>query len=297
MFDPEALVQFLLSGLTAGCAYSLVALGIVLSANVSGVVNLAQGEYVAVGGLVLASLAGLGVPLPACGLAVVLAGLLLGAAQQRLTVEPTRNSPAFVQITVSLGVAVVVRGLAYLAYGKDPLHAPDFSGDDVFFFYGAILPLQALWVWGGTVLLLALVFGVLSFTMLGRAIRACAINDRAARLVGVNPRRMSLAVFMATGALSTVGGALIAPITLASWDAGLVIGLKGLIAAIFGNFRQPVHAVLAGLAIGVGESLIAGFGSSEAKDVVLYGLLLAALLLFGGVFARGRDMLHLGSSH
>ena len=297
MFDTEAFLQFLLSGTTAGCAYGLVALALVLSANVSGVVNLAQGEYVAVGGLVLASLASLGVPIALCCAAAALTGLLLGALQERLTVEPTRASPAFVQITVSLGVAVVIRGVAYLATGKDPLRAPGFSGDDVFVVGGAILPVQAIWVWAGTAALVALVFGLLSSTMLGRAIRACSINRRAAQLMGINPRAMSLAVFMATGALSTIGGALIAPITLASWDAGLVIGLKGLIAAIFGHFRKPVQAVVAGLTIGIAESLIAGYGSSDAKDVILYGLLLAALLVLGGVFARGRDALHLGSSY
>ena len=74
-------------------------------------------------------------------------------------------------------------------------------------------------------------------------------------------------MFTATGALSTLGGALIAPIALASWDSGIGIGLKGLIAAIFGNFRRPVHAVAGGLAIGIGEALISGLGSSEAKDV------------------------------
>lgn len=297
MFDIENLVQFVLSGTTSGCAYALVALGIVLSANVSGVVNLAQGEYVAVGGLVFATMAASGLPFAVCLAGVVAAGLLLGALQERLTVEPTRNAAAFVQITVSLGVAVVMRGSAYLIWGKDPVPAPGFTGDDVFIFEGAILPIQALWIWGGTALLLAVAFGVLSFTMRGRAIRACSVNRRAAQLVGINPRAMTLTVFMATGALSTVGGALIAPITLASWDAGVVIGLKGLIAAIFGSFRNPVRAVLAGLAIGIGESLISGYYSSEARDTALYGLLLASLLILGGVFARGRDSLRLGSSH
>lgn len=295
--DWLSLIQFLLSGTTSGCAYALVALAIVLSANVSGTINLAQGEYLAVGGLVFAWLSSLGMPIAVCCLAVVTAGALLGAAQERLTVEPTRASPSFIRITVSLGVAVVIRGAAYLAFGKDPWRAPGFSGDDVFELFQAILPLQAIWIWAGTAILLALVFGVLSFTMLGKAVRACSINRRAAQLVGIDPRRMSLMVFMATGALSTIGGALIAPITLASWDAGLIVGLKGLIAAIFGNFRDPVRAVAAGLLIGIAESLISGFGSSDAKDVVLYALLLAALLIMGGVFARGRGSLHLGSSH
>lgn len=297
MPDTADLVQFLLSGTLVGCAYALVALGIVVSANVSGIINLAQGEYVAVGGLVLALLAPMGVPLPVCLAAVLLAGLLLGAVQERLTVQPTLSSAPFVQITVTLGVAVVIRGTAFLLCGKDPLGAPGFSGDDVFFLGGAILPFQALWIWGGTVVMVAGGFVALKYTLFGRAIRACAINPRAARLMGINPRAMSLTVFAATGALSTVSGALIAPIALASWDAGVMIGLKGLIAAIFGGFRSPARAVLAGLAIGVSEALISGLGSSESKDVILYGLLLGALLVMGGVFARGRDQLHIGSSH
>ena len=296
MFATEDLAQFLLSGLVSGCAYALVALGIVVSANVSGVINLAQGEYVAVGGLVLTSLSALGAPLPVSLAAVLAAGMLLGAIQERLTVQPTLASAPFVQITVTLGVAVVIRGTLFLVYGKDPLSVPGFSGDDVFFLGGAILPLQAWWIWGGTAALLLGGFAVLSYTLFGRAIRACAINPRAARLMGINPRAMSLAVFAATGAFSTVGGALLAPIALASWDAGIVIGLKGLIAAIFGGFRSPVRAVSAGLVIGVLESLISGLGSSEARDVILYALLLGALLVMGGVFTRGRDRLRISSS-
>jgi len=297
MPNAAALAQFLLAGTTTGCAYALVALGIVLSANVSGVINLAQGEYVAIGGLFLTSLVALKAPLPACLLGVGLLGALLGVLQETLTVRPTRTSPSFIQITVTLGVAVVMRGFAYLIYGKDPIGVSGFSGDDVFVLLDAILPLQSLWIWGGTALLLILVFGVLGFTPIGRAIRACAINMRAARLMGIDPHRMSVAVFAVSGALSALGGALIAPLTLASWDAGLTIGLKGLIAAIFGGFRSPVTAVFAGLAIGIAESLVAGFGSSDARDVVVYAGLLIALLVMGGVLAKGRDRLRLGSSY
>jgi branched-chain amino acid transport system permease protein len=296
MLDGAALAQFLLTGLTTGCAYALVALAIVLMFNVSGVVNLAQGEYGALGGLLLASMSAMHLPLPVSLAAVIAAGMLLGAAQERLTIRPIRSAPQFVQITVTLGVAVAIRGAAFLIWGKDPLNVPGFSGDDVFFLWGAILPVQAIWIWGGTAILLALVFVVLAFTQVGRAIRACSLNGRAARLMGINPQRMTVLVFAAGGAMSTLGGALIAPLTLASWDSGLTIGLKGLIAAIFGSFRSPGLAVAAGLAIGALESCIAGFGSSEAKDVVLYLILLAALLVMGGVFARGRDRLHIGTS-
>ena len=296
MLDLAAIAQFFLSGLTNGCAFALVAVTIVLNANVSGVVNLAQGEYVAVGGLLLASLAAMGLPLPASLALIAAAGLFLGAIQERLTIRPIRNSARFLQITVTLGVAVAIRGAAFLIWGKDPLSAPGFSGEGVVFIAGALLPTQAIWVWGGTAALLIFIFSILSFTQLGRAIRACSINERAARLMGIDPVRMTLLVFAVSGAMSTLSGAIIAPLTLASWDSGLTIGLKGLIAAIFGGFRSPALAVSAGLAIGVLEAFLAGFGSSEAKDVVLYAVLIGALLVMGGVFARGRDRLHLGSS-
>src|SRR6478752_6302089 len=85
----------------------------------------------------------------------------VGTAQERLTIRPIRSAPQFVQITVTLGVAVAIRGAAFLIWGKDPLNVPGFSGDDVFFLWGAILPVQAIWIWGGTAILLALVFVVL----------------------------------------------------------------------------------------------------------------------------------------
>jgi branched-subunit amino acid ABC-type transport system permease component len=297
MLDAAALAQFLLAGATTGCTYALVALGIVLAANVSGVVNLAQGEYVAVGGLLLVTLLGLGLPLILCLCGVGLLGAIIGALQEALTVRPARNSPHFIQVTVTLGVAVMIRGVAYLIYGKDPIAVPGFSGDDAFVLLDAILPLQSLWIWGGTAALVAMTFGILSLTSIGRAIRACSINPRAARLMGIDPERMSLSVFAASGALSAIGGALIAPLTLASWDSGLTIGLKGLIAAIFGGFRSPTKAVVAGLAIGIAESLVVGFGSSNARDAIVYGGLLVALLAMGGVLTRGRDRLRLGSSY
>jgi len=296
MPDAAALAQFLLAGTTTGCTYALVALGIVLAANVSGVINLAQGEYVAIGGLFLATLLAFGMPLILCLCGVALLGAVVGALQEVLTIRPTRSSPHFIQVTVTLGVAVMIRGVAYMIYGKDPIGVPGFSGEDVFVLFDAILPVQSLWIWGGTTILVFLTFGILNLTSVGRAIRACSINQRAARLMGIDPEQLSVSVFAVSGALSALGGALIGPLTLASWDGGLTIGLKGLIAAIFGGFRSPTKAVVAGLAIGIGESLVVGFGSSSARDAIVYGILLVALLAMGGVLAKGRDRLHLGSS-
>lgn len=286
--DFSVFVQLLLPGLTTGCVYALVALGFVLCANVSEVVNFAQGEYVMLGGVVAAFLFAHGVPLPVTILVATLVGAILGALQERLTLAPVRHSPYFIQITITLGVAVVLRGVALIAFGKDPLSMPGFSGDDVFEVAGAVVPVQSLWVWGTTALLLAAVFWFLKFTDPGRAVRACSINLQAARLMGVDAGKLTLVVFAVAGAAGALAGVVIAPIVLANWDAGIAYGLKGFIGAILGNFRSPAIAVLGGLGIGILESFAAGYLSSGYKDAIVYGVLLAYLLLRGGVFVFGR---------
>lgn len=289
--DLQLFAQFVLPGLTTGCIYALVAMGFVLCANVSGVINFAQGEFVMVGGLIGISLAGFGAPLPVTLVGVAAAGAALGVLQERLTLAPVRESPAFVQITITLGVSVVIRGVSLIVWGKDPVSMPGFSGDDVFTFAGAVLPVQTTWVWGATLAMLLGMFWFLKFTSAGRAVRACATNLTATRLMGIDAERMTILVFAAAGAAGALGGAVIAPIALGRYDAGLEYGLKGFIGAIIGGFRSPGLAVLGGLGIGLVEALAVGYVSSAAKDALAYGLLLAYLLVRGGVFAFGRSAL------
>ena len=287
--------QLLLPGLTTGCVYALIALGFVLCYNVSNVINMAQGEFVMLGGLLAAWMYAMGIPLPLAVLLATLAGALLGAAQERLTLAPVRNSPQFIQVTITLGVAVILRGFALIFFGKDPIGIPGFSGNGIFFLFDAILPVQTLWVWGATALMLLAMYGFLQHTDTGRAVRACSINPVAARLMGVNADRLTLIVFAVAGATGALAGAVITPIVLANWDAGFLYGLKGFIGAIMGGLRSPTIAVVAGLGVGVAESLAAGYLSSGWKDAIVYGLLLAYLLVRGGVFVTGRAGLTAGT--
>jgi len=287
--------ELLLPGLTTGCVYALVALGFVLTANVANVVNFAQGEYVMLGGMLTAWLYAEGVPLwLAIPLATVVCAMI-GAAQERLTLAPVRHTPQFIRVTITLGVAVVLRGIALIAFGKDPLSLPGFSGDGAFEIGGAVMPLQTLWVWGATAALLLVTFWFLKFTDIGRAVRACSINLQAARLMGVKAERLTLLVFAAAGGTGALAGIVVTPIVLSTWDAGISYGLKGFIGAILGSLRSPTIAVAGGLGIGVIESLSAGYISSGMKDAIVYGVLIVYLLVQGGVFVFGRATLIDGS--
>ena len=294
--DSQTFFQLLLPGLTTGCVYALVALGFVLTANVSGVVNFAQGEFVMLGGIVAAALVAMHVPTALAVVGATLTGAAVAALQERLTLAPVRQTPHFIRITITLGVAVVLRGIALILFGKDPLFLPGFTGDGVFTLFGAVLPIQSLWVWIATAALLAGTFWFLKFTDVGRAVRACSTNLRAARLMGVNAERLTLLVFALAGGTGALAGIVITPSVLANWDAGVAYGLKGFIGAILGGFRSPAVAVLGGLGIGVVESMAAGYVSSGYKDAIVYGVLIAYLLVRGGVFVFGRASLNTGSN-
>jgi branched-chain amino acid transport system permease protein len=293
--DSFVFFQLLLPGLTTGCVYALVALGFVLTANVTGVVNFAQGEYVMLGGMLTAWAFGEGVPLWIAIPAATLICAALAAAQERFTLAPVRNTPHFIRVTITLGVAVILRGIALIAFGKDPLTLPGFTGDGVVKMFGAIVPVQSLWGWGATALLLVATFWFLKYTDVGRGVRACSINLQAARLMGIDTERLTLFVFAAAGGTGALAGIVITPIVLANWDAGISYGLKGFIGAILGGLRSPSVAVVGGLGIGVLESLSAGYISSGWKDAIVYGVLIAYLLVRGGVFTVGRKTLVTGS--
>lgn len=295
--DWQTLSQFVLSGMSTGCIYALVALGFVLCSNATGVINFAAGEYVMVGGLVAASLVGLGVPVGLAVAAAVVAGAVLGLFQERATLAPISYAPDFIRITVTLAFAIVVRGAALIVWDKDPYSLPGFSSDGVFQLLGAYLVWQVVWVWALTAVTLVVLYILLMRTALGRAIRACSDNPVAARLMGIDPARMAMAVFAASGAIGALGGAAIAPITLASWSVGIEFGLKGFIGALVAGFRSPPLAVAAGLAIGVAETLTAGYVSSGYRDIVVYSLLILVLIATSGLLRRGRKPLTMIGRH
>jgi branched-subunit amino acid ABC-type transport system permease component len=237
------LSQYLFSGLSVGCIYALVALGFVVIANVSGVYNFAQGDYVMLGGMIVAwgsreqvSML-LAVPL------AMLVGAGVAAVQERVTVAPIRGRVGpLAMVVVTLGFGLVVQGLALRIWKEDALRAEPFT-DGFFQLFDANLSRQVWWVWGTTAVVLAVVVALFRFTGIGRAMRACAINATAARLHGIRVSRMSLSAFVLAGALSGLVGAVTVPLTFVRWNSGLEVGLIGFIAAALGGFTSPGRAV------------------------------------------------------
>jgi branched-chain amino acid transport system permease protein len=270
--------QYLLTGLTVGAVYALVALGFSIIYNASQVINFAQGEFVMVGGMCSVWLVDQGVPLPAAVILAVAAAAVLGLLLEKFAVEPARGAPVVTLIIITIGASILLRGLATLVWDKKIHVLKPFSGETPLQVGGAVVLPQSLWVLGVTLAIVLLLSWFFGRTLLGKALLATSHNRLAAQLVGISVRNVMLLSFSLSAALGAVAGILVAPITFTSWDVGVMLGLKGFAAAILGGLGSGAGAVLGGMVLGIAESMSAGYVSSAYKDAIAFVILLLVLV-------------------
>ena len=287
------LLQLLAAGVTVGSVYALVALGFNIIYNATGIINFAQGEFVVLGGLIFYSLLVVfHFPLAAALVLAVAAVALIGWLMERLTIRPLRGAPTVTLIIATVGVSVILRGLAKLIWGPDALPVPGFSGEKSLMLGGAAVNVQYLWVLGLTALAVLAIWLFFEHTLAGKAMQACAINPEAARLVGINVGAMVRLSFALSAALSALAGVVMSPITFASYDGGVLLGLKGFCGAIIGGLGSGAGAVVGGLLIGLLENIAVGLapqGYSGYQNAFAFVILLLVLFLRpGGILGRQR---------
>jgi branched-chain amino acid transport system permease protein len=140
------------------------------------------------------------------------------------------------------------------------------------------------------IVVLIVLYVFLERTIMGKALRACAVNRRAAQLMGINPSRMSMLSFAIAAALGAIGGIVLGPVTRPIYDMGLMLGLRGFVAAIMGGLVSAPGAVIGGLVLGVVENVAAGVTNPTYKSVISF-IILIAILLFRpqGIIGRGES--------
>ncbi len=285
----EQLSQYVMSGLTTGAVYALVALGFCLIYNATHIVNFAQGDFLSLGGLLLYSLLhAAGLPLPLAFLLTVAGAALIGAALERLAIRPARSREITVLIFITVAASVLMRGVFKEIWGKQALAVPPFSPETPLRLLGATFTPQNLWVLGVTLMAIAALAWLFNRTLTGKAMRAVALNPRAAALMGIDVNRMVMLSFALAGGLGAVAGMLITPITTVSYQVGVLIGLKGFAAAVLGGYGSFAGAIAGGLLLGLLESLGAGVVSSAFKDVIAFVVLILVLFIRPqGLLGRG----------
>jgi branched-chain amino acid transport system permease protein len=274
----EQLAQYLASGLVVGGIYALIGLGFVIVFGVTRIVNFAQGEFVMLGALAMATLSARGVAVPAAFVVSVLGVAALGGLLYRLAIYPLRDAAALAVLILTIGASITLRGGALIAWGTDPLAVPAFSPGPPVVVAGAVVVRQALWVLAVAVAAFVALWWFFTRTYAGAAVQACAVNPRAARLTGIRVERVALLAWVLAAGLGAAAGAVISPITYATYDMGLMLGLKGFVAAVLGGLVSPPAAIAGGFLLGVVESLAAGLVSSAYKDAVAFVVLIVVCL-------------------
>ena len=285
------LVQYVFTGVTVGSIYAMVAVGFNIIYNVTDIINFAQGEFVMLGGLIMVFFTVTAkLPLPLAFVLTIAAVTAVGALMERFTINPLKNASVLTMIIVTIAVSILFKGIAMFVWGKDPYIFPPFSGSKPLFVFGAAIQTQTLWVLFMTAVMVVLMTIFFKKTRYGKAMLACADDPEAARLVGIKVNTMILISFALSAAIGAVAGAVITPISLMEYDRGALLALKGFGAAVLGGLGSFYGAVVAGVLLGIIESMCAGLVSSGYKDAVALLLLLLVLYvrpsgLFGNVEA------------
>ena len=289
-----AILQAVFSGLALGGIYALVALGFNITHTTTKTFNFGQGEFLAVGTLIGASivflLAGKDITdgllvtdvtftrytLGVVGSIVVLG--LFGALLYFTAVRPFVGMVGLAWVMSTIGFGIILQNTALAIWGPTPIVLPSPLGDDVIRIGGAGIVMQEVLVLVASIVTMYLLDLVLRKTKLGKAVRAVAHSSNAATLMGINVKAIVVLAFVVSSALAGMAGMLVAPITTASVFIGLTIALKAFSAAIVGGLNNPRGCMLGGFLLGLLEALV-GLWQAELREISIFVLIILVLVL------------------
>jgi branched-chain amino acid transport system permease protein len=284
----ELVAQYLVAGLTYGTIYAVVAMGFNIIYNATGIINFAQGEFVMLGGMTAVSLGAL-VPLPIAIAGAVLVTMAIGALIEMTFIRWLSRPSVLRMIIITIGISILVREGALLAWGPGVRALPYFTGNEVssIAIGGARVSPQVLWVVGACAAMVVAITAFFRFTMLGRQMRACSANRVAASLCGLPTRNLITLSFVLSAGMGAMAGCVVSPITQTQYGMGTVLAIKGFTVAILGGLGNSLAALAAGLLLGVVESFSVSLLPTAYKDAISIAVLLAVLFLrpsgiFGG---------------
>jgi len=276
----EYLLQILLSGLTEGCIYALMGLGLVIIHRSTEVLFFGQGVLAMAGGITMYALYGQNhLPLAiSIALAFIVCTAVALVAQWSVILPLlSRGVSPFNVSIITIGIAMIYEMVAMIMFGKDPLPVPSFSGDRPIGILGVSIVPQHIWIVASTALILLVILCFFKKTWLGKALTGLGDNRILALALGFPVARLFTYSFVLAAIVGGLAGIVSAPISYTGYWVGTRLTIKGFVAAAVGGINNPLGAVLGGLMVGLFEVLASGFISSNLKDLIAMVLLLLVL--------------------
>lgn len=286
--DFAQVLQYCLAGITVGSVYAIVAIGFNIIYSATGIINFAQGEFLIVGAMTAVSLQQY-VPLPVAVLLAVAITAVLGGLIELVFIRRVRDASVLRLVVITIGISILLREGMLHVWDEQVRALPYFSGTSLstIGIFGAKISPQVLWVLGVCAVIVAALTLFFRFTLTGRAMRACADDRMAARLCGIKDSRMVTLSFMLSAAIGALAGCVTSPLTQTQYDMGAPLAIKGFTVAILGGLGNSMAAVVAGLLLGLLETLAVSQLPVAYKEVVSIVVLLLVLIFRpSGLFAR-----------
>ncbi len=289
----ELFLQYLFAGITYGSLYAIVAIGFNIIYNTTGIINFAQGEFVMLGGMIAVTLINF-VPLPIAIFLAVILTMIIGALIEMIFIRWLESPSVLRMIIITIGLSIIIREVALHVWDESVRSLPYFVGNEIssVTILGTNISPQVLWVVGVCSLMVVALSLFFKFTSLGREMRACAANRRAAILCGINAKNMVTLSFVLSAGIGALAGCVMSPITYTQYDMGPGLAIKGFTVAILGGLGNSFAAVAAGLLLGIIEAFSISVVPLAFQDAIAITILLIILFirphgLFGSSEAAG----------
>ncbi|MEY4980136.1 MAG: hypothetical protein RLZZ352_2406 [Pseudomonadota bacterium] len=266
----EILLQQIINGLVLGSMYALVALGYTMVYGIIGLINFAHGDVLMVGALTswtiitsmresMAGTSGWMILLIATLIAMVVCAAL-NYSIEKLAYRPLRNSSRLAPLITAIGMSLLLQTFAMILWKPNPKSYPAMLSSEPINLGGAVISVTQITILAVTVLTLAFLMWLVNRTNLGRAMRATAENPRVAALMGIKPDVVISATFIIGAMLAAIAGVMWASnYGTVQHAMGFMPGLKAFVAAVMGGIGNLAGAVVGGIALGLIESLGAGY--------------------------------------
>lgn len=274
-------IQQLINGLSIGSVYALIALGYTMVYGIIKLINFAHGDIFMFGAYVgMVAITTFKLNFFAALIVAMAVTALFGVIIERVAYKPLRKSSKTAALITAIGVSFLIQNGTQLIMGANIYAFPQIIANQYFDIYGVRINLLQLIIFFTSIILMFILQFIVRKTKLGRAMRSVAVDKDASVLMGVNVDNTITITFAIGSALAAAAGIMVGLYYIKIYPfMGFAPGLKAFVAAVFGGIWIIPGAMIGGFAIGLIETLVAGYGSTLYKDAVVYGILILILIV------------------
>jgi branched-chain amino acid transport system permease protein len=272
------ILQILVSGLTSGAIYALIALGFVLIYKSTEIVNFAQGELVMIGAYFALFFASFHIPYYFIFLFAAASAFIVGIIINNLVCRPLIKAQHLSIVIATFALSFLMRSLIRLIWGSQYYSFPSPFAETTYKFGNLVISPQNFWITVIALIIMAVFYLFFKFTRTGKAMFATAQSQEGASLMGVNINQVFMLIWGISAGLAAASGILLSPISAISPYMG-IIGIKAFAAAVLGGFNSLPGAIIGGFLLGIIENFSAVYISSAYKDILAFLVMIVVLVV------------------